>query len=101
MRSEAAYPRDQRSADGFLDERADQLLSGGSQLLQREGGGPQGAIVEVGRVVEAEGGVARIELGGALEEADDLTIPGIGGHAVPGFRREGRRAGCDDGRPPG
>jgi RNA polymerase sigma factor (sigma-70 family) len=31
-----------------------------------------------------------------LEEADDLTVHGIGGHAVPGFQREGWRAGFDN-----
>ena len=32
----------------------------------------------------------------ALEEADDLAVPGVRGHPVPGLRREGRRAGLDD-----
>ena len=32
----------------------------------------------------------------ALEEADDLAVLGIGGHPVPGLRREGWRAGLDD-----
>src|SRR5467141_40185 len=32
----------------------------------------------------------------ALEEADDLAVLGIRGHAVPEFRREGRRACFDD-----
>ena len=31
-----------------------------------------------------------------LEEADDLAVLGIRGHPLPGFRREGRRAGFDD-----
>ena len=44
---------DQPSAHRFLHERADPCLFGGSQLLQRKGGRPQGAFVEVRRVAEA------------------------------------------------
>src|SRR4029453_3560322 len=77
------------SAHRFLHERADPCLFGGSQLLQREGGGPQVAFVEVRRVAEAQRRVPRLELLRALEEADDLAVLGIRGHAVPGFRREG------------
>ena len=47
-------------------------------------------------VVETERGVPGLELLRALEEADDLAVPGIGGHPVPGLRREGRRAGFDE-----
>ena len=47
-------------------------------------------------VVEAERRVPRLELLGALEEADDLAVLGIRRHPVPGLRREGRRAGRDD-----
>src|SRR3990170_5002336 len=84
------------SAHRFLHERADPCLFGGSQLLQREGDRPQGAFVEVRRVAEAERRVPRAELLRALEEADDFAVLGIRGHPVPGFRREGRRAGLDD-----
>src|SRR5262249_57250191 len=84
------------SAHRFLHERADPYLFGGSQLLQREGDRPQGAFVEVRRVAEAERRVPRVELLRALEEADDLAALGIRGHPVPGFCREGWRAGFDD-----
>src|SRR5207247_9848848 len=86
----------QSSAHRFLHKRADPCLFGGGQLLQREGDRPQGAFVEVRRVAEAEGRVPRVELLRALEEADDLAVLGIRGHPVPGFRREGWRAGFDD-----
>ena len=91
-----SYTCDQPSAHRFLHERADPCLFGGSQLLQREGDRPQGAFVEVRRVAEAERRVPRFELLRALEEADDLAVLGIRGHPVPGFRREGWRAGFDD-----
>ena len=84
------------SAHRFLHERADPCLFGGGQLLQREGGRPHGAFVEVRRVAEAERRVPRLELLRALEEADDLAVLGIRGHPVPGSRREGWRAGFDD-----
>src|SRR5512139_4293684 len=84
------------SAHGFLHERGDLRLFGRSQFLQREGGRPHGAFVEVRRVVEAERRIPRIELRCGCEEADDLAVlVGIGGHPVPGFRREGWRAGFD------
>jgi len=51
---EVSYTCDQSSARRFLHERADPCLFGGGQLLQREGDRPQGAFVEVRRVVEAE-----------------------------------------------
>src|SRR3990172_7183853 len=92
--------RDQSSAHRFLHERADPCLFGGGELLQRDGGRPQGAFVEVGRVTEAERRVPRFEFLRALEEADDLAVFGIRGHPVPGFRREGRRAGFDDSMEP-
>src|SRR6266702_2621147 len=84
------------SAHGLLHERADSSLFGGGQLLQREGGRPQGAGVEVRRVAEAERRVPRLALLRALEEADDLAVLGIRGHPVPESRREGWRAGFDD-----
>src|SRR5262249_27388602 len=38
----------------------------------------------------------------ALEEANDIAVLGVRGHPVPGSRREGWRAGFDDGmEPPG
>ena len=48
---------------------------------------------EVCLVAEAEGGVARAELAGALEEAHHFAIARIGGHAVPGAWREPRLGG--------
>src|SRR5208283_3453930 len=86
----------QSSAHRFLHERGDPCLFGRSQLLQREGGWPHGAFVEVRLVHEAERRVPRFELLRALEEADDLAVLGIRGHPVPEPRREGWRAGFDD-----
>src|SRR5215208_978061 len=62
------------SAHRSLHERADLRLFGGSQLLQREGGRPHGAFVEVRLVAEAERRVPRVELLRALEEAGDLAV---------------------------
>src|SRR5919106_936349 len=90
----------QSSAHRFLHERADLFLFGGGQPLQREGGRPHGALVEVRLVAEAERRVPRFELLRALEEADDLAVLGVRGHPVPGFRRESWRAGFDDGMDP-
>src|SRR5205823_4781108 len=45
---------------------------------------------------EAECRVPRLELLPGLEEANDLAVLGIRGHPIPEFRREGRRAGCDE-----
>src|SRR5436189_1079051 len=84
----------QSSAQRFLHERADLFLFGGGQPLQREGGRPHGAFVEVRLVAEAERRVPGFELLRALEEADDIAVLGIRGHPVPGSRREGWRAGC-------
>src|SRR6202171_5031953 len=72
----------QTSAHRFLHERADPCLFGGGQLSEREGARPHGAFVEVRRVAEAERRVPRVELLRALEEADDLAVPGIRGHPV-------------------
>src|SRR5439155_13053102 len=90
----------QCSAHRFLHERADLRLFGGSQLLQREGGRPHGAFVEVRLVHEAECRVPRLESLRALEEADDLAVFGIRGHPVPESRREGWRVGFEDGMEP-
>src|SRR3989449_5797742 len=51
-------------------------------------------------VAEAERRVPRLELVRALEEADDMVVLGVRGHPVPGSRREGWRAGFDDGMEP-
>src|SRR3989442_3376593 len=92
--------RDQSSASRFLHERVDPCLFGGSQVLQREGDGPHGTFVEVRLVAEAERRVPRLEFVRALEEADDIAVLGVRGHPVPGSRREGWRAGFDDGMEP-
>src|SRR5947199_7149299 len=84
------------SAHRFLHELADPCLFSGSQLLQREGDRPQGAFVKVRAIVEAERRVPRLELVRGLEEADDLAVLGIRGHAVPELSREIRRAGFDN-----
>src|SRR3989440_13056310 len=85
----------QPSTHCFLHERADPCLFGGSQLLQSEDDRPHGAFVEVRRVAEAKRRVPRLELLRGLEEAEDLAVLGIRGHAVPGPGREGWRAGFD------
>src|SRR5215208_1127899 len=85
------------SARRPLHERADPRLLDGGQLLQRKRGRPHGALVEVRLVAEAERSVPRVELLGALEEADDLTVlVGVGGHPIPGLRRELWCARLDD-----
>src|SRR5258708_1596049 len=84
------------SAHRLLDECGDLRLVGGGQRLQRVGNRPQGAVVEVRAVVEAERRVPRLELLRGLEEADDLAVFGIRGHPVPRLRREVWRAGRDD-----
>src|SRR5437773_6690183 len=52
----------QSSAHRSLHERADLFLFGGGQPLQREGGRPHGAFIEVRLVAEAERRVPRFEL---------------------------------------
>src|ERR1700682_5171754 len=88
------------SAHRFLHERADPYLVGGGQLLQRKGDRPHGSFVEVRFVAEAERRISRLELVRALEEADDIAVLGVRAHPVPGSRREGWRAGFDDGMEP-
>src|SRR2546425_11210985 len=82
--------------DRFLHERGDPCLFGGSQPLQREGGRPHGAFVEVRLVAEAERRVPGLELLRCLEVADDLVVLGIRGHPIPESRREGWCAFFDD-----
>src|SRR5882762_10358618 len=59
------------SAHRFLHERDDLCLGGGGQLRQREGDGPQGAVIELRLVAEPERRVPGLELVRTLEEADD------------------------------
>src|SRR5438874_5195611 len=96
----SSFVKTSSSAHRFLHERADPCLFGGGQLLQREGDRPHGAFVEVRLVTEAQRRVPGLELLRALEEADDVAVPGICGHPVPEFRREARRAGFDDSMEP-
>src|SRR5947209_7954065 len=96
----SSFVKASSSAHRFLHERADPCFGGGGQLLQGEGDRPHGAFVEVRLVAEAERRVPRLELVRALEEADDLAVLGVRGHPVPGSRRQGWRAGFDDGIEP-
>src|SRR5690606_25643170 len=81
----------------LLHERGDALLDFGRELRQRVRRGPHRAVVEVGLVLEPQRGIARLELLRALEEAHDLAVLGVGGHAVPRTRRQFRRGGLHDG----
>src|SRR6266550_2014781 len=92
----SSFVKASSSAHRFFHERADLCFGGGGQLLQREGDRPQGAVVEVRLVAEAERRVPRFELVRVLEIADDFAVLGIRRHPVPGRGREGGRAGCDD-----
>src|SRR6266699_5008485 len=87
-------------AHRFLNERGDPCLFGGSQSLQRIGGWPHVAFVEVRLVAEAECRVPRLELRRCLEVAYDLVVLGIRGHPVPESRREAGRAISDDSMEP-
>src|SRR5438309_668719 len=88
----SSFVKASSSAHRFFHERADPCFGGG--------GRPHGAFVEVRLVAESERGVPRLELVRALEEADDLVVLGVRGHSVPVSRREGWRAGFDDGMEP-
>src|SRR5436190_759077 len=88
----SSFVKASSSAHRFLHERDDPCFGGG--------GRPHGAFVEVRLVAEAERRVPRLELVRTLEEADDMVVLGVRGHPVPGSRREGWRAGFDDGMEP-
>jgi hypothetical protein len=62
-----------------LHKRADSLLIGGGQLLQRELRRPHAAFVEPGLDAEAERRVSAHELVRALEETDDIAVLGTRG----------------------
>jgi hypothetical protein len=64
----------QASAHCFLHKRDDPGLFSGGQLLEREDDRPQGAFVEVRRVLEAQRRVPRVELLRGLVEADNLAV---------------------------
>src|SRR4029079_3177857 len=76
--------------DGLLHERADLLLLRVGQILDGEVRRPHGTVVEVRLVAEAERRVPRLELGRALEEADDLVVLRIGRHPGRGSGVESR-----------
>src|SRR4051794_6269280 len=81
-----------RSADRRADQLGDALLHRGTPLHQRVGHRPHVTLVEVGGVLEAERGVAVLELARVLEEHHGLAVGvRIGGHPVPGLRQQVRR----------
>ena len=63
-----------RSGDRGLHHLGDFLLHRGAPLLQRVRHRPHIAVVEVCRVLEAQGRVAVAELARVLEEDDDLAV---------------------------
>ena len=75
--------------DRRLHQLDNLLLHRRAPLLERVRRRPQVAVVEVRRVLEAERRVPVAELAGVLEEDDDLAVlVRVGGHAVPGLRRQ-------------
>src|SRR5215471_7945405 len=84
------------SARRPLHQLADLCLDLGSELLQGKRGGPDVTVVEVCSLLETQRRVSRLVLLPTLEEADNLAVLGVGGHAVERLGREGRRAGLDD-----
>src|SRR6185437_1803487 len=88
-------PSSRSSAHRLLHQRADLLLVARGQLRQCVGDRPHGAVVELRAVVEPEHRVPLLELPRVAEEADDLDLPGVRGHPVPGLRREVRGGGRD------
>jgi len=76
------------SAHCLLHERTDPCLFRRGQFRQGEGSRPDGAFGEVRLVAETQRRISRLELLRALEEADAVAVPGVGGHPRPEFRRE-------------
>src|ERR1700693_1144672 len=91
---ESELPR--TSAGRFLDQLADLFFDGGSESVHCKRGSPKVTVIEGCVLLETEGRVPRLELCPALEEADDLAVLRISGHAVPSFRTESRRLGFDN-----
>ena len=61
----------------------------GLHFLERVRHRPHVAVVEVRRLLEAQGRVPVVELARVLEEDDDLAVRvRVGGHPVPGLRRQ-------------
>ena len=84
-------PGSMSSAHRFLHERADPCLFGGGQLLQREGGRPHGAVVEVRLVAEAERRVPRLNLCALWKK--QTTLPSLAYAGIP-YQVLGERAGA-------
>jgi hypothetical protein len=80
--------RGTHSTDGSLHEGNDPCLVLCRQFLQRECRRPHAAVVELCFVTEAKRRISGLELLRSLEKADDATIFGIRGHAVPRLWRE-------------
>jgi len=84
-----------------LDQLDHLLLHYRAPLLECVGHRPQVAVVEVGRVLEAQGGVAVVELARVLEEDDDLAVRvGVGGRTRSWATAAGRRRSLSRGRAP-
>src|SRR5438105_2866464 len=72
--------------DRHLHQFDDLLLDRGAPPLERERHRPHVCVVQIGRVLEAQGRVAVFELARVLEEDDNLAgLVGVGGHPVPGL----------------
>jgi hypothetical protein len=79
----------QQSGDGSLDQVGDLLFDHGTPVLERVRHRPEVPVVEVGRVLEAQGRVAVAELAGVLKEDDDLAVRvGVRRHPVPGLGQQ-------------
>src|ERR1700733_3347542 len=78
-----------RSGDRGLRQFGDLLLYRGAPLLERVRHRPHVAVIEVRRVLEAQGRVAVAELARVLEEDDDLAVRvRVSGHPVPRLGRQ-------------
>ena len=78
-----------RSGDCGLHQLGDLLLHYGAPLVKRVRHRPHVALVQVRRVLEAQGRVALSELACVLEENDYLAVGvRVSGHPVPGLRRQ-------------
>ena len=81
----------QSSAHRFLHERGDPCLFGGGQLLQREGGRPHGAFVEVRLVLKPN--VAYLVLNFCALWKKQTTLPSLAYAGIP-YQSLGERAGA-------
>jgi NADP-dependent 3-hydroxy acid dehydrogenase YdfG len=78
-----------RSGDRGLHQFGDLLLHHGAPALKRVRHRPHVTVIEVRRVLEAQGRVAVAELARILEEDDDLAVRvRVSGHPVPGLGRQ-------------